>query len=385
LREEPNVATGSTEEGSERFSTALVVVAVSAGAIGAGLLAAVLLATGSLRGGGTVSVITAPAGTTPATALPANASELAPSGVYALAAPGVVDITARVRTTLDTVMGAVPETVLSTGAGSIVDDLGDIVTAEHVVAGAVSVSARLQDGTVRKARILGRDPSFDIAVLKIDPAGLKLHPVALGSSTSLRIGDPVFAIGDPFGFARSLSGGLVSALDRTIVAPNGFTVAHAIQTDASFNPGNSGGPLLDSDGRIVGIVDQIGNGGYQVSTSTGVGFAVPVELAETDLRAIEHGLKPAHAYLGAGATDASLQGALVQTVSANGPAGHAGIKPGDAILDFGASKIRGAGDLVAAIAAHRPGDRVKLTIERSSRRIVVRVTLGRQPARAARR
>ncbi len=367
-----------TEEANTRLSVTFIVVALCAGTIGAGLLTGILFATGTLGGSTTVGVIT-----TPASTASSSEGELAPSGIYALVAPAVVDITAHIRTTMRTAVGIVPETAVSTGTGSIIDRRGDILTAEHVVGGATSVTARLQDGTVRKARILGSDSSSDLAVLKIDPAGLDLHVVALGSSSSLRIGDPVFAIGDPFRFARSLSGGLVSGVDRTIVAPNGFTVAHAIQTDAAFNPGNSGGPLLDASGRLVGVVDQIANGGSQVSTSTGVGFVVPVELAKTELAALEHGQKPVHAYLGIGTTDASPTGALVQEVRANSPAGRAGVIKGDVVIGLGTAPIRSANDLVAALGAHRPGDVVRLTIERASKQHLLRLVLGRQPAEAA--
>jgi S1-C subfamily serine protease len=169
-------------------------------------------------------------------------SGLTASALYARVAPGVVDISASVVTAEPTLFGGtvrVPAT--RTGARCVLDREGRILTAEHVVAGASSITVTFQDGSTRKARLLGKDSATDIALLKVDPKGLTLHP--------LRVGDAVFAIGDPFGFDRSLSTGVVSALNRTIEAPNGFTVAHAIQTDAAINPGNSGGPLLNAQGR----------------------------------------------------------------------------------------------------------------------------------------
>ena len=361
-----------------RAPSRLVLVAVSAGLCGAGVLAAILFAAGAVgRAENPTTVIPQQAQMSAS-----GATELQPSGVYASAAPGVVDITAHVVTKVQTQFGPTSESAVATGSGSILDRKGDVLTAEHVVAGAKSVTVKLQDGTVRKAKILGRDSSIDIAILKIDPSGLTLYPLQLGSSRSLRIGDPIFVIGDPFGYARSFSGGLVSALDRTIVAPNGFAVAHAIQTDAAINPGNSGGPLLDIQGRLVGVADQIATGTSGTATNTGVGFAVPVDVVKSDLSQLERGLTPTHAYLGIGATDATPIGALVQSVTAKSPAADAGVEKGDVIVALDATKITGAGDLVAAIAGHHPGDRVTLTIERASNQVSVPLTLTKQAAQA---
>jgi putative serine protease PepD len=196
---------------------------------------------------------------------------------------------------------------------------------------------------------------------------------------SLKVGDSVFAIGDPFGYPRSLSGGLVSGLDRTIAAPNGFTVAHAIQTDAAFNPGNSGGPLLDARGRIIGVADQIATGGSPAETSTGVGFAVPVDVVAAVLAELELGVTPAHAYLGVGAADATPSGALVQQVASGSPAAAAGVKVGDVIVALGAKKIAGVSDVVAATAAHKPGDHVTVTVRRGDERLTLPLVLGKQP------
>jgi len=236
---------------------------------------------------------------------------------------------------------------------------------------------------MRKAQVTGRDSATDVAVLKIKPAGLVLHPLTLGSLRSLRVGDPLFAVGDPFGYARSLSSGLVSGLDRTIEAPNGFMVAHAIQTDAAINPGNSGGPLLDAQGRLIGVVDQIATGGSQADTYTGVGFAVPVDVVKAVLPQLERGATPTHAYLGVGATDATPSGALVETVQAKSPAAAAGLKEGDVIVALDTTKVGGASDLVAAIAEHRPGDRVTLTGRRGAKQLSVNLTLATQPSQAA--
>ena len=357
-----------------------VLVAALAGLLGAGALAGGLFAAGLVhRAGGVTTVVerqSAPAAST-------RIAEPNATRVYAAAAPGVVDITARVLTRVDTPFGPRTESGTATGAGSVIDTRGHILTAEHVVSDATSLSVKLQDGTVRGAKVLGRDSATDIAVLKIDPSGLTLHPLVLGSLRGLAVGDPLYAIGDPFGYARSLSSGLISGLDRTIEAPNGFTVAHAIQTDAAFNPGNSGGPLLDSNGRLIGVVDQIATGHTRTETNTGVGFAVPVDVVRSVLTQLEQGATPRHAYLGVGAADGTPTGALVQMLPAGSPAAGAGLKPGDVILTFGGSKIAGVGDLVAAIAAHRPGERVTLTVVRGTKRLTVQVTLATQPSQAS--
>jgi putative serine protease PepD len=192
--------------------------------------------------------------------------------------------------------GGPSQSATATGTGCVVDGKGHIVTAAHVVEGASSISVKFQDGTTRTAKVLGTDEATDVAVLSVDPSGLTLHPLALGSSASLAIGDQVAAIGDPFTYQRSLSTGVVSGLDRTISAPNGFTVAHAIQTDAALNPGNSGGPVLDAGGRVIGIVDQIATNGSS-QTSSGVGFAVPIDLVKNELSQLEAGKTIRHAYL----------------------------------------------------------------------------------------
>ncbi len=265
----------------------------------------------------------------------------------------------------------------------MVDAKGDIVTAAHVTDGASAIKVRFADGTARSATLLGSDDATDVAVLKIDPSGLTLHPLTLGSSAALDVGDAVAAIGSPFGYEQSLSTGVVSGLDRTIQAPNGFTVAHAIQTDAALNPGKSGGPLLDASGRVVGIADQIATSGSS-EQSSGVGFAVPIDVVAGELSALEAGRAPTHAYLGVTTGDSTgATGALVGSVSAGGPAAAAGLKAGDVVTAIDGSKIGGSGDLVATIARKRPGDTVKVTVRRGGDTLTLRMTLGTQPSSAS--
>jgi putative serine protease PepD len=256
------------------------------------------------------------------------------------------------------------------------------VTAAHVVDGAASVTVTLQDGTTRTAKVLGKDDATDTAVISINPSGLTLHPLTLGSSARVGVGDPVAAIGDPFGYARSLSTGIVSGIDRTIQAPNGFTVAHAIQTDAALNPGNSGGPVLDASGRVIGVADQIATGG-SADANTGVGFATPIDLVKAELADLEAGRDVAHAYLGvATGTATQTAGAQVGNVSGGSPAASAGLRAGDTITAVDGKAVTSSGDLVGAVAGHRPGDKLTLTVHRGGRTLALGATLGTQPTQA---
>jgi putative serine protease PepD len=359
----------------------LALMAVLGGTAGAGILA---LAGGA--DGNTTTTITQSAPTAAASAS-SNASGLDASALYASTAPGVVDITSNGVT--DTSQSTSPfggpqqQDTTATGTGFVVDGKGHILTAAHVVNGASSVTVTFQDGTTRKATVLGQDNATDVAVLSIDASGLTLHPLALGSSASLQVGDSVAAIGDPFTYQRSMSTGIVSGLDRTISAPNGFTVAHAIQTDAALNPGNSGGPVLDASGKVIGIVDQIATNGSS-DTSSGVGFAVPIDLVKSELTSLEAGKSVSHAYLGVSTSDvgSTTTGALVQSVSSGGPAADAGLRSGDVITKLGSTTIKGTNDLVAAIATQKPGDKVTVTVRRGSNTSDLTVTLGTQPTQA---
>jgi putative serine protease PepD len=367
--------------GRRGLALLLVLAALGGGVAGAGLLL--------LTGAGDSTTTTTVTETTPAAARSSDASGgLDARALYAAANPGVVDITSRgISSSGD---GGSPfggpgqSGSTATGTGFVVDGKGHIVTAAHVVDGASSISVKFQDGTTRTAKVLGTDNATDVAVLSVDPSGLTLHPLTLGSSASLSIGDQVAAIGDPFTYDRSLSTGVVSGLDRTISAPNGFTVAHAIQTDAALNPGNSGGPVLDASGRVIGIVDQIATNGSS-QTSSGVGFAVPIDLVRSELPQLEAGQTVRHAYLGVSTSDlgTTAGGALIQSVAGSGPAASAGLRSGDVVTRIGSATIKGTNDLVAAIAAHAPGDRVQVTVKRGSGNQTVTVTLGTQPTQVS--
>jgi putative serine protease PepD len=347
-------------------------VGLLAALLGAGILAAVLFAAGSI---GTTTKVT---NVTQQAVSPGQASiaQLDATTVYRNAAPGVVAITS-------TGVSAGPGEgkVTATGTGFEIDSRGDILTASHVVDGASSVTVRLQDGATRRVRLLGLDRSIDTAVLQVDPSGLSLQPLPLGSSKAMAVGNPLAVIGDPFGFNRSLSTGVISGLDRTIPAPNGSSVANAIQTDAAIDPGNSGGPVLNAQGQAIGITDQIATGGSNVDSSTGVGFAIPIDPVESELSQLERGAHVSHAFLGAGVAASPTQpGALVGNVAPGSPAMRAGLREGDVITSVGATRVRGPNGLVAAISAHRPGARVTLTVQRGSNVLKLTVTLGTQPS-----
>ncbi|HEX2468032.1 MAG TPA: trypsin-like peptidase domain-containing protein [Solirubrobacterales bacterium] len=295
----------------------------------------------------------------------------------------------------------------ATGSGFVIDEDGHIVTNAHVVEDAESVQVTLgDDGDALDAEVVGTDPSTDIAVLKIDAPADQLHPLPLGDSESVQVGDPVVAIGNPFGLDRTVTAGIVSALQREITAPNGFTIRDAIQTDAPINPGNSGGPLLDASGRVIGVNSQIeasgGNG------NVGIGFAVPIDTTrEVAQQLIDDG-EVQHAFLGLSGTDLTPEiadvinldrdrGALVQSVVPDSPADEAGIEAGEAEVTIDGQPVRVGGDVIvavdgdavqemadviAAVDSKQPGDELELTLLRGGDERTVTVTLGDRPAAA---
>jgi putative serine protease PepD len=362
--------------GRRRLAALLAAAAVAGGSAGAGVVA---LTQGD--GSGATTTVMEPASAVSSSAGSA-ASGLDAAALYRSASPGVVDITATGTGSAAPGpfgQGSAPST--ATGSGFVVDRSGHIVTAAHVIDGATSIKVRFSDGTTRTATLVGQDNATDVAVLKVDPSGLSLHPLTLGSSAALHVGDAVVAIGSPFGYQESLSTGVVSGLDRTIQAPNGFTVAHAVQTDAALNPGNSGGPILDSAGHVVGIADQVATGGSS-DQGSGVGFAIPSDLIAAELSRLEAGKTVSHAYLGVATSESTgTTGAMVGSVSAGSPAAQAGLQTGDVVTAADGKSVTGSGDLVSAITAHAPGDALRLTIRRGSATQTLTVTLGTQPQR----
>ena len=367
---------------SPRRPSGLVVGAVAC--IGLIALTVVLIATGAFgaRTTTTTTVIRSSGATAPG---------LNASAIYAKDNPGVVDITANTVSTAPQSAFGQPSTTTQTdtGTGMVIDSQGHILTADHVVAGARSVRVTLAGGVNRTATVVAGDAATDVAVLKIEPSGLTLHPVTLGTLANHRVGDPVAVIGDPFDVQRSLSTGIVSGLDRTISGLNGYSIPNALQTDAAMNPGNSGGPVLDAGGQVIGIADQIATGGGGADSSTGVGFAVPIEIVKAELAQLEAGNVPAHADLGIAASDAtgtdSLSDVLVGQVRAGGPAARAGVKAGDVITALGSTKVNSIDSLIAATAALKPGDQTTVTVVRNGQTKTTNITLGKQPTKVTSR
>ena len=264
------------------------------------------------------------------------------------------------------------------GSGIVFDSKGDIVTNAHVVDGATAITVHFQSGKSAKATLVGSDDSTDIAVIKVDVSDSLLHPLAFGSSDAVQVGQEVAAIGSPFGLPESMTAGIVSALNRTITAPNNFSISGAIQTDAAINHGNSGGPLLDMNGRVIGVNAQIesDSGG-----NDGVGFAIGSNAAKNVADTLISGGKVQHAYLGIRVNDASGNGgAEVVSVVSGSPADKGGMKAGDVVTAIAGTEITSGDDLTAAVAAHKPSDVVNVTVTRNGKSETLKITLGVRPS-----
>jgi len=294
------------------------------------------------------------------------------------------------------------------GSGFVLDDQGYVATNAHVVTTegggrAEQVFVEFSDGNRVPAEIVGADPNADVALLKVDPDELSLTPLELGASESIRVGEPVAAIGSPFGERQSLTIGVVSAIDRNIQSLTRFSIGNAIQTDAAINPGNSGGPLLDGRGRVIGINAQIKS---QSGGGEGVGFAIPVDAVQRSLRELRADGRVSYGYLGVTTVTVWPQlaerldleegaGALVQEVEADSPADDAGLRAGREQISFQGNDLVAGGDLVLAvdgreltrendladvISSRSSGDAVELAVLRDGKRRTLEVELGRRPA-----
>lgn len=261
-----------------------------------------------------------------------------------------------------------------TGSGFVYDDEGHVVTNQHVVGGASEVTVTFQGGVERRARVVGTDASTDVALLEVGDAE-GFVPLPLGSSDDLRVGDPVIAIGSPFGLDGTLTTGVVSGLDRQIRAPDGFGIDGAIQTDAALNQGNSGGPLLDASGRVIGINSQIQS---ESGGNDGIGYAVPIDTVREIVGELLEDGEVEHAYLGVSLADADDSGALVDVVD-GGPADDAGLEDGDVVVRAGGTSIETGDDLRDAVSEREPGDELELEVERDGDTETITVELGSRP------
>jgi S1-C subfamily serine protease len=332
------------------------------------------------------------------------------AGIYRQSAPGVVQIvsTSRGASSTDLFGDPIPgETQRALGSGFVIDKEGHVVTNYHVVQGASSIEVSFSNQETVSAKIVGTDPSTDLALLKVDVDAKALTPLTLADSDKVQVGDPVAAIGNPFGLERTVTAGIVSALQREVSAPNDFTIDHVIQTDAPINSGNSGGPLIDAQGRVIGVNSQIetANGG---GGNVGIGFAVPSNTVKSVVAQLLSDGKVDRAFLGVTLQDVqpdvahvlrlpAKQGVLVASVKPGSPAAKAGIVGGttqvvvagdsyqlggDMIVAVGGKNVSSVDELRDMIASHKPGDNVSVTIvTKDGKRVTKSVELARQPTR----
>ena len=371
--------------------------------IGGAVVAAVLLLIGIGDTNKTTTVIQqSPLGTKDAAAT----SGLTARDIYKRDAPGVVNVRAQIVQQVNSPFDPFGQEQqgVATGSGFVVDKSGNILTNAHVIEGASRVSVQFEDNKTVEAKVVGKDTSTDIALLKVDKKGLDLKPLELGNSKSVQVGDPTIAIGNPFGLDRTLTTGVVSALQRKISAPNGYSISNVIQTDAAINPGNSGGPLLDASGRVIGINSQIATGGSG-GGNVGIGFAVPVNTAKQIVPQLKDSGSVKRAYLGiTGQTiDSSLDrlnlsttsGVLVQTVQPGSPAAKAGLRGGDASATLDGSELRLGGDVikkidgtnvktmdqvVSTVGSKKPGETVTVEYLRGGKTKTAQVKLAQRPS-----
>ena len=338
---------------------------------------------------------------------PAGDDSFDPAAIYDREAPGVVTVFSVLPGASDGLGGSGGSGL---GSGFVLNGRGEIATNAHVVTDgegrairkAKEVYVAFADGNEVSAKIVGFDPNADVALLRVDPAGLTLRPLPLGTAADLRVGSPVAAIGSPFGEPQSLSVGVVSAVNRSITSLTGFEIAGAIQTDAAINHGNSGGPLVNAGGEVLGINSQI-----QTSTGNGegVGYAIPADTVRRTLAALRRDGTVHYAYLGVATTRIYPQlarhfglpvqsGAWVQEVVPGGPADDAGLRAGTRTRRFQARTVSDGGDIITAVdgralkdeealgvqlLALRPGQDVTLRVYRDGKPRNVRVTLGERP------
>ncbi len=389
--------------------------------VGGGVVVAVLAASGSLSSSSkTVTEVQAavPASTSGTAASSSRIPTRSGGGgglsaheIYERTAPSVVKVTSTIVRQSESPFGfgESAQQGTATGSGFVIDANGTLLTNWHVVENASKVTVSFEHSKTVEAHVVGKNPSQDLAVLKIPTEGLTLHPLTLGDSSAVEVGEPVVAIGNPFGLSRTLTTGVISALQREITAPNGFAIDNVLQTDAPINPGNSGGPLLNAKGQVIGITSQIETGGGGSDGNIGIGFAVPINTAKAELPELEKNGTVETAYLGVVmvAVDGSLSslnlpvksGALIEKVEAGSPAAKAGIRAGnieakvagneiavggDIIVGVDGKKVTSSESLASYVGAKKPGDTVTLELYRESgsggyTKKNVTVTLGQRP------
>jgi S1-C subfamily serine protease len=392
-----------------RFLSVRVVELLAVAVIGGALALGGAAALGKLGSKTTVQEVTQSSTGIPTTSqTPANVKALTAEQIYRRDAPGVVQITATSVAQSSTdpfnLLPTTPQTSQSLGSGFVIDKAGHIVTNYHVIQGAKKVQVSFSGQDEITATVVGKDPSTDVAILKIDAHARALTPLELGNSDAVVVGDSVDAIGNPFGFTRTLTTGVVSAVQRQIEAPNSLPIDHAIQTDAAINHGNSGGPLIDSQGRVIGVTSQISTGSTGQQGSVGIGFAIPINTVRSVAAQIISSGKALHAFLGLDAAPVTPQlaklfhlpsttGLLIQDVQAGSGADKAGLKAGKTAVVVQGESYQVGGDMIVAIdgkpattyqqlrdaiANRKPGDKMKLEIYRNGSKKTVTATLGQR-------
>jgi S1-C subfamily serine protease len=386
----------------------LVVAAV----LGGGLALGGAALFGGVGGSTTTVREVVPAASEPIPAVNSSSKGLTINEIYRRAAPGVVQVSATQITStpaIDPFFGSpFPQTqqTKSQGSGFVIDKAGHVVTNYHVVAGARAVEVSFSNNESVKARIVGTDPSTDVAVLKVDAHSRALTPLRLGNSDAVHVGDSVVAIGNPLGYERTVTTGIVSALQRVIQAPNTYSIDHVIQTDAALNKGNSGGPLLDARGDVIGVNSQIATADAAAQGNVGIGFAVPINTVKTVAAQIIRTGHAEHAFLGITAQPVtasaaklfrlpSSNGLLVASVQPGSAAAKAGLRAGtqkatlagvtyplggDLIDSAAGAQLSSIDQLRDAIAGKKPGDKVDLGVFRGDKHLTITVKLGRQPS-----
>jgi S1-C subfamily serine protease len=368
---------------------------LAAGLLGGGVTAAALLGTGAAGDRVTRTVVeTSSLGTSASPAAAARDGALTAREIYERDAPGVVFVRARsLQSGSSSLDLSQREAGVASAAGFVIDEEGRLLTNAHVVSGATDIRVTFSGGKTVSARVLGKDEQTDLALLRVEPEGLHLHPLALGSSSAIDVGDPTVSIGNPSGLDRTLTTGVVSAKQRRITAPSGFSVSNVIQTDGVLTPGNAGGPLLDATGHVVGVNSQIVAESQQ--GAVGLGFAVPIDTAKAILPALQAHRSVTHAYLGINAGDgpealvslgSGRTGVRVRECDPDGPAARAGIladgnvASGDVILSVDGEAVRSMADIDDVVSRHRPGDGIPVELSRDGSRLTVQVQLGERPA-----
>jgi putative serine protease PepD len=344
------------------IAAAIAVTALAAGGAGA---AAVALT----EGGSTTTVTVAQ----PQTQQIANlSSQLTVGDIASRYTKSVVEIVSTTKSSSSPYPFGGSQSSEAEGTGWVYDNDGHIVTNAHVISGASSIKVTFSDGTTATATVVGQDPSTDLAVLKVNANTSKLTPLTLADSSAVNVGDGVVAIGNPYGLTDTVTSGIVSALHREIQSPNGAPIEDAIQTDAAINHGNSGGPLFDLQGHVIGITSQIES---DSGASDGVGFAIPSNTIKSIVSQLVTSGSVQHAFLGV-SPQSVTGGVKVASVQSGSAAAKAGLKVGDVIVSLDGQATSDASTLRAAIDAKKPGDHITLTVKRNGQTKTVQATLG---------